>query len=224
MWSLAEKSLLHSLRGHTGSVTSVRILPCFNLNCEVKVNGEEGTPTVKLGPAAVSGSQDCSLKIWNIETGTLISSTYTYNPISRLEILPLDRENEKAGAVSGTDGGKLEVFQFKDKPLCLLSERVHEEGIRGLAIRRVSNHHGGEMVIVASGAKDGVVKVHRLEEGGKKLACLFVSEQVRANPGVSVHLRPVSCIQISGRSKLKLSFLLQTRHRSQQRVPPFSKT
>ena len=154
----------------------------------------------------MSGSQDCSLKIWNIETGTLISSTYTYNPISRLEILPLDRENEKAGAVSGTDGGKLEVFQFKDKPLCLLSERIHEEAIRGLATRRVSNHQGGEMVIVASGAKDGVVKVHRLEEGGKKLACLFVSEQVRTNPGVSVHLRPVSCIQISGRSKLYYLF------------------
>ena len=148
----------------------------------------------------MSGSQDCSLKIWNIETGTLISSTYTYNPISRLEILPLDRENEKAGAVSGTDGGKLEVFQFKDKPLCLLSERIHEEAIRGLATRRVSNHHGGEMVLVASGAKDGLVKVHRLEEGGKKLACLFVSEQV------SVHLRPVSCIQISGRSKLYYLF------------------
>ena len=62
------------------------------------------------------------------------------------------------------------------------------------------------MVIVASGAKDGVVKVHILEEGGKKLACLFVSEQVRTNPGVSVHLRPVSCIQISGRSKLYYLF------------------
>ena len=54
------------------------------------------------------------------------------------------------------------------------------------------------MVVVASGARDGVVKVHRVEEDGKRLACLFVSEEVRSNPGVSVNPRPVSCIQISG--------------------------
>jgi len=200
VWSLATGRLLHSLRGHTGSVTSVRLLPQFKLSSKAdEANGEEeDTPsTIKLGPAAVSGSQDCKLRIWNLTSGSLISSTYTYNPITRLVLLPVC-QYEEVGAVTGTDGGKLELFQLKDQPSSLLSERVHEEGITGLASRKVNNHHGeGKMVVVASGARDGVVKVHRVEEDGKRLACLFVSEEVRSNPGVSVNPRPVSCIQIS---------------------------
>ena len=185
---------MHSLRGHTGSVTSVRLLPHFKLNS--KANDDDCE--TEWVPAAVSGSQDCSLRIWNLTSGSLISSTYTYNPITRLVLLPVGQD-EETGAVTGTDGGKLELFQLNDQPSSLLSERVHEESITGLASRKVSNHHGGgKMVVVASGARDGVVKVHRVEEGGKRLACLFVSEEVRSNPGVSVNPRPVSCIQISG--------------------------
>ena len=187
--------LLHSLRGHTGPVTSVRLLPRFKLHSKADANGEENT--TEWSSAAVSGSQDCSLKIWDLASGSLISSTYTYNPITRLVLLP-GGQNEEIGAITGTDGGKLELFQLHDQPTSLLSERVHEEGITGLASRKISNHHGGEMVVVASGARDGVVKVHRVEENGKRLSCLYVSEEVRSNPGVSVNPRPVSCIQISG--------------------------
>ena len=195
MWSLATGSLLHSLRGHTGPVTSVRLLPRLNLKADA--SGEENPPSTEWVPAAVSGSHDCSLRIWNLTSGSLISSTYTYNPITRLVLLPLGQD-EETRAISGTDGGKLELFQIDDEPLCLLSERVHEEGVTGLASREVDDHHGGKIVVVASGAKDGVVKVHRLEEGGKRLSCLYVSEEVRTNPGVSLNPRPVSCIQISG--------------------------
>ena len=199
VWSLETGRLLHSLRGHTGSVTSVRLLPQFKLNSKADdANGEEeDTPSTELVPAAVSGSQDCSLRIWNLTSGSFISSTYTYNPITRLVLLPFGQDEENR-AVTGTDGGKLELFQLNDQPSSLLSERVHEESITGLASRKVNNHHGGKIVVVASGARDGVVKVHRVEEDGKRLACLYVPEEVRSNPGVSVNPRPVSCIQISG--------------------------
>jgi len=194
VWSLETGTLLHSLRGHTGSVTSVRLLPRFELISKADANVEENTS--EWGPAAVSGSHDCSLKIWDLTSGSLISSTYTYNPITRLVLLPAS-QYERIGAVTGTDGGKLELFHLCGQPLSLLSERVHEEGITGLASKMISNHHGGEMVVVASGARDGVVKVHRVEEDGKRLSCLYVSEEVRSNPGVSVNPRSVSCIQIS---------------------------
>jgi len=175
----------------------VRLLPKFKLNSkDGDANAEEeDTPSTEFVPAAISGSQDCSLRIWNLTSGSLISSTYTYNPITRLVLLPVGQD-EEVGAVTGTDGGKLELFQLNDQPSSLLSERVHEESITGLASRKVS-HGGGKMVVVASGARDGVVKVHRIEEDGKRLACLFVSEEVKSNPGVSVNPRPVSCIQIS---------------------------
>merc|ERR1719400_383584 len=58
VWSLVTGSLLHSLRGHTGLVTSVRLLPQFKLNSKADdANGEEATPSTQLVPAAVSGSQ-----------------------------------------------------------------------------------------------------------------------------------------------------------------------
>ena len=197
VWSLERGTLLHSLRGHTGSVTSVRLLPHFKLNSKDDACGEEKPSSAEWVPVAVSGSQDCSLRVWNLTSGCLVSSTYTYNPITRLILLPVG-QNEEIGAISGTDGGKLELFQINDKPISLLSERVHEEGITGLASRKVSDHHGGKMLVVASGARDGVVKVHKIEENVKRLACLYVSEEVRSNPGVSINPRPVSCIQISG--------------------------
>ena len=177
----------------------MRLLPQFKLNSKADdATGEEDIPSTELVPAAASGSQDCSLRIWNLTSGCLISSTYTYNPITRLVLLPFGQD-EEIRAVTGTDGGKLELFQLNDQPSSLLSERVHEESITGLASRKVNNHHGGgKMVVVASGGRDGVVKVHRVEEDGKRLACLYVSEEVRSNPGVSVNPRPVSCLQISG--------------------------
>jgi len=196
VWSLERGTLLHSLRGHTGSVTSVRLLPHFKLNSKYDACGEEKPSSAEWVPVAVSGSQDCSLRVWNLTSGCLVSSTYTYNPITRLILLPVGQK-EEIGAISGTDGGKLELFQINDKPISLLAERVHEEGITGLASRKVSDHHRGKMLVVASGARDGVVKVHRIEENGKRLACLYVSEEVRSNPGVSINPRSVSCIQIS---------------------------
>ena len=137
--------------------------------------------------AAVSGSQDCSLKVWDLESGGLHSSLYTYNPISRLVV---------AGArvVTATTGGKLEVFCLATSS-CLLSQRVGEEGVTALA-----SLQGEGGLLVASGTGEGVVRLHRLQEteGGCELACLYVTEEVRSGPGVRLHCRPVSCLQIAG--------------------------
>jgi WD40 repeat protein len=162
VWSLEPPGLLHSLRGHTGPVTGLRLLP---------------------GHRAVSGSQDCSLRLWDLAAGQLLSSTYTYNPVTRLVAVP-----GLAGpaALTGTAGGKLEVFQL-EPPASLVSRRLHEDAVTALALRE----DAPQGPLVASGCRDGAVRLDRLVEGGQGLVCLFVLE-TSPNP------RPVCCVQIGG--------------------------
>merc|ERR1712131_30077 len=124
VWSLSTGSLLHSLRGHTGAVTGVRLL------------SEEATEAIALGLdapelrlCAVSGSQDCSVKVWDLVSGTLLKSYYTYNGITRLEVVP-----RTTCTVTGTDGGKVELYDMATGQ-CPYSQRVHEEAVTALSVK-----------------------------------------------------------------------------------------
>jgi WD40 repeat protein len=96
VWKLSTREEICSLRGHTGSVTALVILP-------VAANARLGCAEDDL--IGISVSVDCSLKVWNLRKGTLVRSIYTYNGIKCLAYsADLDL------AVTGTDGGKLEFF------------------------------------------------------------------------------------------------------------------
>jgi hypothetical protein len=36
----------------------------------------------------VSGSKDCCIKVWNLDLGLQLKSIYTFNTITRLQLLP----------------------------------------------------------------------------------------------------------------------------------------
>ena len=172
---------MHSLRGHTGAVTGVRFL------------SPEATEAIALGLdapqlriCAVSGSQDCSVKVWDLETGSLVKSYYTYNGITRLEVVP-----RTTCTITGTDGGKLELYDLAtgQSPF---SQRVHEEAVTALYVR------DSDSPAVISGSQDGIIKFFTLEEDSFSLRCLFVSENIKTDPDTSVHIRPVYSIAIGG--------------------------
>ena len=75
--------LVQSMRGHSGAVTGVRILD----TAEARV---------------VSASSDCSVRVWSVEAGQCEASLYTYNTVTRLELLP-----DIPASVTTTDGGKI---------------------------------------------------------------------------------------------------------------------
>jgi len=177
VWSLSGGSLVHSLRGHTGPVTGVRFV------------SKEATEALALAldapdltVCAVSGSQDCSVKVWDLVSGSLVKSYYTYNGITRLEVVP-----GNTCTITGTDGGKLEMFDMATGH-CPFSQRVHEEAVTALCVRH------GAVPSLLSGGEDGIIKLFALED--KSLRCVFVSENVKADPDVSVHNRPVYSITI----------------------------
>ena len=62
VWSLETGELQHSLRGHTGAVTGVRVLQTEEDRDRLETSSE----------VAVSAGQDCNIKVWNLSTGECI--------------------------------------------------------------------------------------------------------------------------------------------------------
>ena len=83
VWSAVTGELVQSMRGHSGAVTGVRVL-------------DTG------GARVVSASSDCSVRVWSVEAGQCEASLYTYNTVTRLEVLP-----DIPASVTTTDGGKI---------------------------------------------------------------------------------------------------------------------
>ena len=87
VWSAVTGELVQSMRGHSGSVTGVRVLD---------------TAGGGAGARVVSASSDCSVRVWSVEAGQCEASLYTYNTVTRLELLP-----DIPASVTTTDGGKI---------------------------------------------------------------------------------------------------------------------
>ena len=91
MWSAVTGELVQSMRGHSGAVTGVRILDTAGAEAEAEA-----------GARVVSASSDCSVRVWSLEAGQCEASLYTYNTVTRLELLPAI-----PASVTATDGGKI---------------------------------------------------------------------------------------------------------------------
>jgi len=197
VWDLATGALTHSLRGHTGPVSGARILEWQPMGpaavpTSPRRDAEEPWPTSDIGAelrdskiVVVSGSIDCSLKMWKLEDCKAVSSIYTYNGISKLKVI-----QKFQYAVIGTEGGKLEMYNlYSSRQVC--SQSLHDEAVTALSICET-----GDIVMMASGSSDGIIKVFQVLED--KLRCMYVSENLcTVSTDTSLHIRPVSSIFIS---------------------------
>ena len=91
--------LVQSMRGHSGAVTGVRILDTGEPGAEAGARVVSGS---EAGARVVSASSDCSVRVWSLEAGQCEASLYTYNTVTRLELLPAI-----PASVTTTDGGKI---------------------------------------------------------------------------------------------------------------------
>jgi len=137
VWKLSTRQQFASLRGHTGSVTGLLILPS-------PANARLGCSTEDT--IGVSASTDCCLKVWNLSQGELVKSIYTYNGIKCLAY-----SEELDLIVTGTESGKLELFDVaKTDTAVHFIKDAHDEVITAVDFR-------GRRV--ASGSRDGIVKI-----------------------------------------------------------------
>ena len=91
IWNTETGHLVQSLRGHSGAVTGAKFLD--NLHHKISDSNER---------LVVTAGLDCSLRVWGVTSGQCLRSHYTYNGVTRLEIL-----HQHCASVTATDGGKL---------------------------------------------------------------------------------------------------------------------
>ncbi|XP_071109247.1 WD repeat-containing protein 5-like isoform X2 [Haliotis cracherodii] len=173
VWDLEEGRQLRNLGGHTGSVTTVFLL---SEQASQKSGYLAGKPPHHR--LVISGSTDCSFKIWDIATGAILKSVYTYNPITRLAC------NQKGLILTGTDGGKMEIWDMET------GENLHSviafEGAV-TAIKIADNH-------IFSTSSTGVVKVFQIRDNS--LACMYESEKLRSVSGALVTPRFIRSLAV----------------------------
>ncbi|XP_074655540.1 uncharacterized protein LOC141909080 isoform X2 [Tubulanus polymorphus] len=173
VWDMEIGAEIKSLGGHSGTVSAVIILPNDHTDKFVKEYEIEASDRI-----CISGSSDCSIKIWSLNTGRLLRSVYTYNPVACLRYMSL-----YGHIVSGLGGGKLEFWD----PVSgenVLSVRPHEDTIKCLKVT-------GSRIV--TGCAEGTVKIHEFD-GGKSLHLIYESENLKVAPGQTLFISAVKCL------------------------------
>ncbi|XP_070560370.1 uncharacterized protein [Ptychodera flava] len=175
---------LCSLGGHTATVTVVRLLSNDEgQRIDILTEDLDDDENSRI---AISGSLDCSIKVWNITEGHLLKSIYAYNPLQCLVYLSYD-----GSILSGSDGGKLELWDM------VRGESLHSI-ISGngsvtdmVSSFQVSKGNSDELYIV-TGFEDGMVKVWRIRN--QQLSLLFVADDIKSSSSQVITLRRIQCL------------------------------
>jgi len=125
VWDAKSGHALMNLRGHTNTVTCVRLLSAQQSQALTSsLSGSDPTENETHSSRLVlSASSDCCLKLWNMETGSALSSIYTFSGVAALCYLP-----EQQYCVIGSEGGKLEVYNFLEEDTNPLDSQTAFEG------------------------------------------------------------------------------------------------
>ncbi|KAK3104936.1 hypothetical protein FSP39_013481 [Pinctada imbricata] len=160
-WDIVKRQEIRSYGGHTGTVTCVVLLSEDDSKSIGKFLETEAE-----GSLIISGSTDCSVKIWSAETGEILRSTYTYNPVTRLVYHPVAQV-----VLTASDGGKIDVWSVESGEN-VQSLRAFDDCVTGL---QVSNK------LVYASSSEGTIKVFETRES--ELVCIFESENIQAERG-----------------------------------------
>lgn len=186
VWDLSSGSMVHSLRGHHGPVTGCRIMRWRHRSVDPSNPSDElDSQLTDNELMCVSASTDCSIKLWSLETGLEVRSIYTFNGINKLELLKVNQYS-----VTGTDGGKLEVFSLAEGR-SLSSAPAHTNAVTALSVSEDE-----AQTLLVSGSEDGIIKVYQVVECGRVLRCLYVSENV-CTLDTSLTVRPVQSVHVT---------------------------
>jgi WD40 repeat protein len=159
-----EFALLRTLKGHSGAIWSVAISPNDQL--------------------LASGSQDTTLKIWNLHTGELLHTLKSYSgTVYSIRISPDGRT-----IVSGNSDGTIKIWNLATgELLCTLDEHAH-------FINSLAMSPDGQ--IIATGSGDNTIKVWDFQA---KQLLYTLSEPIN-----SIAISPDGKLLVSGDKKIKV--------------------
>ncbi|EDV23891.1 uncharacterized protein TRIADDRAFT_57562 [Trichoplax adhaerens] len=105
LWDAADGNLTISMGGHTGPVTALVMLPADDPRY---ILDSDQSDTLGRGRKIISGSTDCSLRIWALDTGLMLTRIYTYSPVQCIDY--------RDGIIAtGSDAGKIELWDLDRK-------------------------------------------------------------------------------------------------------------
>ncbi|ELU07460.1 hypothetical protein CAPTEDRAFT_209463 [Capitella teleta] len=173
VWSVQSGLNVSHLGGHTSAVTAVLLIdPSIGKSIEIET--EEAM--------VISGSSDCSVRLWRTSTGECIKSIYVFNPVVSLSLLQV---NDSNCLLIGSAGGKLEMWSLTDE-LALQSFRTEEKAVTGID---VEGHH------VFTSSASGLIRVYELRN--ETLHLIYESENAKLPCGSLCSFRPIHCVGVS---------------------------
>ncbi|XP_074625299.1 uncharacterized protein LOC141883651 [Acropora palmata] len=171
-WNADTGREIKSMGGHSGTITSVLLVP--------KENNASSSGFQTEQYSVLTGSKDCSMKIWSLAKGQITRSMYAFSPV---ECLDCNCNNVTA---AGLEGGKVELWDL-ESGTSLRSVRGHDED----AVTAIKFQDDR----VVSGSACGVVKIWDVRDNSLKP--VMSSEHTSASnatEGVTVKPRRVRCL------------------------------
>ncbi|XP_078696146.1 uncharacterized protein LOC144924621 isoform X2 [Branchiostoma floridae x Branchiostoma belcheri] len=173
VWDMKKATEKRSLGGHTGTVTSV-ILLSPDESRRLSLLYDLFSDWSEKDRLVISGSTDCSIRLWSIGRGCDFRSIYTYSSVQSLCY-----SEEEGLIISGSDGGKIQVWDSETRSN-IQSIRGHNTSVTCLQV---------EGTHVVSVCEEGVVKVWEIRD--QNLHVVYVNESVKCDPPGPLKARPI---------------------------------
>lgn len=156
-------SLIRTLAGHTNGVAAIAAL--------------------QDGYRAISGSDDATLKLWDIETGTCLAAID--DNVGRVTALAVQEDSRRV--ITGSDDATLKLWDI-ETGTCLATMTGHVGWVDAVVVLPGDRR-------AVSGARDGTLKLWDLNTG----ACLATIPVRALLPwkGTQTGLRPWQCCQVA---------------------------
>ncbi|KAK0132728.1 putative E3 ubiquitin ligase complex SCF subunit sconB [Merluccius polli] len=124
VWHVPTATEQRNLGGHSGGVTCLSAPPpeyCRKLARSLSLSEKDRF--------ILSGSADCCVKIWSLNTGQCVKSIYTFNAVTALCFVP-----EGHGyIITGSDGGKVQGWSWLTLENCQ-SINAHQEAVTSIQV------------------------------------------------------------------------------------------
>lgn len=132
LWDCRSGSHIKDLRGHSNSITCVRLLPsgaARKLGYDLPGHSADDD-------LALTCSLDCYVKLWHLASSTVLRQIYTFSGVTSV----CYTEKDGGWCIVGSEAGKLSVYNLAaenvEQPLCC-SVNAFQQAVTGICVSAI---------------------------------------------------------------------------------------